>query len=216
MTTNLTQYGTIFAAYGCRFNYDSETAALTIIDGYDNYVDEAVMDIRNFDDTANYIDGAAALALADTIDDLNNPLSSEVRANILDALHVTDNGDFIYQVLSLQKNNRSWHYSNIAGDCTFFGEACTHRGVNPDPNRKGRTSSRQPQDYHPSTTRAKGVVTVSREQLVTPALEYIFANIPKDRMVSGARYIDVDASVKKLKKLSLDERLKVIAQLQEA
>jgi hypothetical protein len=208
---NIMQYGTIFAAYGCKFNYDSEVVALDIVDGSDIYVEAALKDIAHFDDTTNYLDGAAALALADMIDGLPNPLSISVRRNILEALHITKDNNFIYQVLSLQKNNRSWHYSDTANSCNWFGDVCVTRGINPDPNRKGRTSSRVPEQYH--VTNTKGAIT--REQLVTPALERIFSSIPKDKMISGARYTDIDASVKKLKLLSLDQRLKVISQLQE-
>lgn len=211
MTNNLVQYATIFSAYGCKFNYNSADSTLDVIDGKDASVERALKDIALFDNTANYLDGASAIPLADTIDGEKNPLSKKVRANILDALNITVDGKFVYQVLSLQKNNRSWHYSKKPRECSSFGDTCTHRGINPDPERKGRTSSRQPNEYH----MPKGDGTV-REQLVTPALEVIFKGMNKDRIVSGPRLgVVLDNSIKKLKRLDLDQRLEVIRQLQE-
>lgn len=206
---NVTAFGTIFKAYGCTLDYQSKESKLYVTDP-DDLVDRALKEIQCFEDTANFVDGAAALALADTIDMTENPLSEEIRENILHALKIKDRGAFVYQVLSLQKNNRSWHGSEVAGDCSFFGEVCTHRGINPNPERKGRTSSREPSAYH----RAQGNGKIAREQLVTPALEQLWKSIPQTNFISG-RITIVPFDLKSLKKLPIEDRLNIVKELSE-
>lgn len=215
-TVNITAYGTIFAALGCVLDYDSNKARLTLSSAPKNkgkIVSEAANDIAAFDDCTNYLDGASAIVLADTIDKEKNPLSKTIRDNTLHGLGLMKKNKFIYQVLSLQKNNRSWHYSNTANDCSHFGNICTHRGIEPDPNRKGRRSFRQPNEYH----KLDGKENISREQLVTPALERLFQSIPDINLIHETHtYATLDLNLKKLNTLSVEDKLRVIAELKES
>lgn len=210
---NITQYGTLFVAFGCKLNYDSLDVKLKIADdaSKNTIIKNVLADIDKFDDCANYMDGAAALCLADYVDNEPNPLSNKVRENVLSGLGIKKDNKFIYQVLSLQKNNRSWHNSTIPSECEHFGEVCTHRGINHNPDRKGRHSSRQPEDYH--ILNSRGII--AREQLVTPALELFFQKIPEGNLVSGKTFISFDnLDLKSLVKLNLEEKLKLLTELQ--
>lgn len=214
--TNITAYGTIFSALGCKLNYNSHKVRLEVEDAPKNktkIVDAAISDIYYFDDCANYMDGAAAIVLADTIDGVINPLKPSIRTNILHGLGLQKNEKFIYQVLSLQKNNRSWHYSDTPNSCNHFGEDCVNRGIEPDPNRKGRRSFRQPDEYH----RLDGKGKVSREQLVTPNLEKLFQSIPDTNLIrDNHTFMSLTVNLKKMKDLSVEDKLKMIAELQES
>jgi len=214
--STITQFGTIFAAVGCKLNYNSKETSLEVVEspkGKAPIIDKAIADIEHFDECPNYMDGAAALLMADTIDDVLNPLSSVTRVNVLNGLGITKDGRYIHQVLSLQKNNRSWHISEKANDCSYFGENCTHRGIKPDPNRKGRRSFRQPDEYH----RLDGKGKPSREQLVTPALEKMFQSIPESNLISsGHSFMSLTINLKEMKKLTVEEKLRVISELEES
>jgi predicted HicB family RNase H-like nuclease len=217
MTDNLMAFGSIYSAYGCALNYLSEWDELEIIDGLNSDVEASLRDIERFENTVNHVDRAAALALSVKIDGEVNPLSPRTRRNILNALHVQRDGKFIAPVLSLQKNNRAWHISESQGECTYFGEVCTHRGIHPDPERKGRVSSRHPNEYHRLVSRrAKQAIVsvVDREQLVTPSLHRIYNSIPDDILTSGERVYSVDESIRRLKDLDLEGRLRVIRELE--
>jgi len=211
---NITAYGTIFSALGCELDYDSKTAQLKlagVAKGKSSIVVAAQNDISFFDDTTNYLDGAAAIVLANTIDNTKNPLTQKVRDNVLHGLAIKKNNKFIYQVLSLQKNNRSWHVSDNANVCSYFGKVCTHRGINPDPNRKGRRSFRQPDEYH----RLNGKGEISREQLVTPALEKLFQSIPEDNLIrDNHTFATLELNLKKMKTLTVEDKLRVISELE--
>ncbi len=212
---NVTQYGTLFVAFGCVLKYSVDDARLEVKDvprGSEDLIDEVLTDIDKFEDCANYLDGASALCLAEYLDDAKNPLPAKVRDKVLHNLGIKKDGKFIYQVLSLQKNNRSWHFSDVANDCSHFHETCTHRGIEPNPERKGRRSSRMPEDYH--KLNAHGMIT--REQLVTPSLETLFQSIGEDNLVSGQRVVNVDVDLKQLKKLDINQKLRVIRELQES
>jgi hypothetical protein len=210
---DITAFGTIFAAAGCKLNYNSEKVRLEIISGTKfDIVDKAVQDINKYDDTANYLDGAAALVLAETIDGVKNPIVARIRKNILEGLGLMIYGKYIYQVLSLQKNNRAWHNSDKANDCSNFGTVCTHRGITPNPDRKGRRSNRQPNEYH----RLDGRDMIAREQLVTPALEKLFQSIPQSNLVSGHQFQSIDLNLKALSKMPLEDKFKAILQIQES
>lgn len=212
---DITAFGTLFSAFGCKLNYNSEKVGLEVIDSPTKRVDvveKAVADILHFDHTANYLDGAAALVIAQTIDGAKNPLSSKIRHNILEGLGLTHNDRFVYQVLSLQKNNRAWHFSDTANSCSHFGNSCTHRGVNPDPNRKGKRSNRLPNQYHVLDSHEK----ITREQLVTPNLERLFQNIPQENLVSGQQGMHINLNLKALSKMPLDQKLAAISILQES
>jgi hypothetical protein len=212
MSTNLIQFGSIFAARGVTLKYNSELAELEVVESYPDIVEQALKDIALFDYTANYVDGAAALCIATFVDDVVNPLSPTIRDNVLHALGIKKNDRWVYQALSLQKNNRAWHFSQTASDCSHFGEVCTHRGVNPDPLRKGRTSSRQPNEYH--LLNGKGEIT--REQLVTPALAAVFNTISDSDVISGSAYMNKGFDFKNLKNMSIEDKLKAISAIQES
>jgi hypothetical protein len=216
MDNHVTQFATIFDAFGCELRYNSQDATIEVIEapkGSKAIVDKALDEIQYYDDTKNYVDGMAALCVADYIDDLPNPVSTESRLNILHALGIMKDSKYIHQTLVLQKNNRSWHFSNIANDCKYFGEECTHRGINPDPDRKGRRSSRKPEDYHKLNNKGE----IVREQLVTSGLESVFKDIPKDSLISGKIGVNIDLrDLRSFKKLPIDEQLKIINDLQES
>lgn len=210
---DITAFGTLFTAFGCKLNYNSEKVRLEIIDSPNAAIsDKAVADISHFDDTTNYIDGAAALVIADTIDGSKNPLNPGIRKNVLEGLAITKDGLYVYQVLSLQKNNRAWHFSDTASDCSHFGETCTHRGINPNPDRKGKRSNRKPEEYHRLDSHDK----IGREQLVTPALEKLFQSIPQKSLVSGRESMHINLNLKALSKMTVDDRIRAIATLQES
>lgn len=214
MDNRLTQYATIFDAFGCQLRYNSSDATIEVMDvpkGSRSLVDKAIKEISVFDDTKNYVDGMAALCVAHYIDDHENPINQKSRLNILHTLGIMKDGKYIHQVLMLQKNNRSWHFSDLANDCSHFGEECTHRGINPNPERKGRRSNRKPSDYHVLNSKGE----ISREQLVTSGLEEIFQRIPSDNLVSAGLQPKTDIDLRAFKKLSLDKQLEIISRLQE-
>jgi hypothetical protein len=121
-------------------------------------------------------------------------------------------GKYIHQVLVLQKNNRSWHYSEKANECSHFGEECTHRGINPNPERRGRKSNRSPEDYHNLDAKNR----IVREQLVTANLEEMFQKIPDEALISAKSQIGISVDLKAFKKLPIDEQLRIISDLQES
>lgn len=210
--SNLAQVGPIFAAYGCQLQYNSSTADLEVEaapKGKTKIVEDAVKDIAKYDNTANYIDGVASLCIADLIDKNKNPLPQKTRFAILTALGIMVGDKFVAQELSLQKNNRSWHFSSKPNQCTGFGDACVNRGINPDPDRKGRTSHRKPEDFHPKN--AKGLIV--REQLVTPALAKLFNDIPESALTRDRHSPYFELDVKKFSKLTIEERLDIIGRL---
>ncbi len=208
---DITAFGTIFAAVGCKLNYNSEKVRLEVTDAPKSKPISAAMDdIGCFDDTTNYVDGAAAIVLADTIDGSKNPIAFKTRVNVLDGLAITKDGKFIYQVLSLQKNNRAWHFSEKPFDCSYFGEVCTHRGIKPDPERKGKRSNRKPDEYHRLDSHNK----IGREQLVTPALEKLFRSIPQSNLVSGREAMTIHLNLKSLTKMGVEDKIRVITELQ--
>lgn len=215
MNSRLAQYGTIAHAFGLRMSYNSSSASLEVKDipeGFTPTVEAMLAEIDLFDDTTSYVDGVASFCVVDYIDGEPIPVPERARLNILHALGFMKNDKYIHQVLMLQKNNRSWHQSGVENKCEYFGEVCTHRGINPDPDRKGRTSSRQPDEYH--IRNGKGVIM--REQLVTPNLEYIFRSIPEDNLTSGRIATSIDKfELKRFKSLDVEDKLRVIEELQE-
>lgn len=213
---NVTQFATIFDAVGCVLRYNSADATISVIDtpkGMKELVHRTLGEIKHFDMTANFIDGMSALCVADFIDDVANPIDDSIRDSIMHALGVMKDGKYIHQTLMLQKNNRSWHFSEVENDCSHFGEECTHRGVNPNPDRKGRRSNRKPDEYH----MLDGKGDIKREQLVTTNLEDMFKRIPTDVLVSGKIPIQLDRfDLVQFKKLPVDKKLAFISDLQGA
>jgi hypothetical protein len=211
MSNNLVAFGAHFSALGCLLEYHSEDASLSIAENPKkavNTVVDAVHDIAKFEDTSNYTDGAASIALADYIDGGKTPLSSQIRENILVALGIKQNNKFIRQVLSLSKSNRAWHTSARSNDCSYFGLLCTSRGTD-NANLNGRRSTRKPEDYH--TLDGRG--SIRREQLVTPALEKLFESIPPDNFTSGSKFNINNSIIKQLKNMNMDERLKILTEM---
>ena len=210
----LTAFATLFTALGCQTNYNSSSATISIRDvpkDYKAIVNKAVKEISLYDDTRNYVDGASSLALADTIDDVENPLSKTARLNILTELGIMRDGRYIKQVLSEQKNNRAWHFSGVPNDCDRFGEECTHRGINPNPERKGRRSNRKPDEYH--TLDGKGAV--KREQLVSSGLEALYQSIPDSNLISVTHSNHGEIDLRAFKKMTIDQQLQFIEDLKE-
>lgn len=212
---NVTAFGTIFKAVGAKLNYNSERVQLEVIEtpkSKEKIIEAAIKDISHFCETANYVDGTAALVLAETIDGSPNPLNAKIRKSVLEGLAITKGGRFIYQTMSLAKSNKSWHESTKPCECVFFGDVCVNRGIHPDPNRKGRRSYRQPSAFH--TLDGRGIIR--REQLVTQNVERLFQAIPKDSFVSGRESMSIGINLKSLTKMSVDEKLRVISHLQES
>lgn len=179
----LTQYGALLAATNCRLNFDSKTAQLEVVDipkSIKKAVDAALVDIARFENTANFADGMSAIHLAELIDFNPNPLDIDLRQRVLSALGITKDGKFVAQVIAQQKTNRSWHLSEKPSECTYFGDICTHRGIQTVPGKRGRKSNRTPEQYHILSKSGE----IAREQLVTPALENLVNHIPADNVIS--------------------------------
>lgn len=209
---NLIQFAPIFAAAGCTLNFDSATNQLEVVEDngkLDAVVANAVAEIACYLDTANYQDGLSALAICDMIDMQPNPLSNETRKAVLTGLGIMREDRYVSQALALQKTNRSWHTSDKAGECTFFGKTCTHRGVVNVPGKRGRKATREPNEYHRIST--SGVI--AREQLVTPALEKLWESIPSDRLISIEKPRTI--SMERLLRSIPPERLAEIIELRE-
>jgi len=183
MQIPITAYGSIFAAIGCRLNFDSKSAQLSVSEipkSVKKYVEPALEDISHFEDTANFADGMSAIHVAHTVDSEPNPLDDTIKANVLTALGILKDGRYVAQVIAQQKTNRSWHLSEQPNTCTYFGELCTHRGIVNVPGKRGRKSTRNPDQYH----KLSGAGEIGREQLVTPALENLVSHIPPDAIIS--------------------------------
>jgi len=183
MTKSLIQYGSVFAAAGCKLNFDSNSAQLEVVaipKPLKKVIDAAIDDIEKFENTANFADGMSAIHLADQVDGKDNPLSSDQRSGVLSALGIIKDGKFVAQVIAQQKTNRSWHLSEEANKCTYFGDICTHRGIVNVPGKRGRKSTRTPEQYHMLSK----TLEIAREQLVTPALERLVESIPAANIIS--------------------------------
>lgn len=212
---NLIQYATILSANGVHTRFNSSGPTVDVVDvpkPIKKITDEAVKEISLFSDTANSVDHMAALMVAQYIDDQENPINETSRLQLLSALAIMHEGKYIRQSLALQLQNRSWHPSAIPNDCEHFGNLCTHRGVEPDPNRKGRSSSRKPNEYH-----VKSGDIIAREQLVTPNLRTLFKSIPNESLISSRTAIDIPAEVlRAFKKLpDIDAKLALIHDLEQ-
>lgn len=184
MSISVTAYGTLFAAINCRLNFDSKNAQLEVVQipkTVKKIVDAALADIEKFEDTSNFADGMSAIHLADLVDGQSNTLDGDVRSNVLSALGLTKDGKFVAQVIAQQKTNRSWHLSEKPSECTYFGDICTHRGILNVPGKRGRKSTRTPEQYHMLSSKSG---EIAREQLVTPALEALVSAIPATNVIS--------------------------------
>lgn len=212
---NLIQYATILSANGIQTRFNSSGPTIDIIDvpkPIKKITTEAVKEIALFSDTANQVDHMAALMVANFIDDHENPINEISRLQLLSSLAIMREDKYIRRGLALQLQNRSWHPSGIPNDCEHFGELCTHRGIEPDPNRKGRSSSRKPNEYH-----LPNGDLINREQLVTPNLRALFKSIPNDALVNTSAAVDIPAEVlRQFRKLDdMDAKLALIHDLQK-
>lgn len=206
---NLTQFGSILVAVGCTLSFDTKTATLQLCDVPEHLrsiVDDALHDIVRFEDVATYEDGLAAFALADYFDNEISPLDRELRLRVLNTLGIMRGEQFVSQEIQSQKTTRSWHSSEEANTCSYFGEICTNRGMGHDPHKRGRPSNRKPEQFHPR--KASGI---GRENLITPAVEALVASIPKERLVSKPSVIDF-AKIKDLSREQLVELMSMIQQ----
>lgn len=198
---NLIQFGSILSAAGCVLNFDASTALVQVVEyppEKATIIEEAMHDIDLFDDTALFMDGLVAIHLVNLINGYENPLPQSVRNQVLETLGIKHKGAFITQTLAKLKTARSWHVSGAPNTCTYFEGVCTSRGQEIDPHKRGRRSTRTPTDFHP----LKGN-TITREQLVTPAIENLFRSIDSVSLVSRPEV----ANLKKLSDNSLQELL---------
>jgi len=187
---NIIQFGSILSAAGCKLNFDASTALIQVIEyppDKATIIEEALHDIDLFDDTALFLDGLAAIHLADLINGYDNPLTPAIRNGVLEALGIKFDGVFVSQTLSKLKTNRSWHLSETPGTCTYFGDLCILRGVEHDPHKRGRRSIRAPDNFHPLKSNK-----VAREQLVTPAVEALVRSVDPINVVSKPEVINLE------------------------
>jgi hypothetical protein len=141
----------------------------------------AIDEIDHFLDTKVYNDGIAILAIAEYLDGDPNPINVDMRARILENIGLTKEGRYIAQTLALLKTNKSWHSSEVPNQCTYFGDICTTRGTADVDGKRGRKSTRSPDDYHVLKTNG----TINREQLITPSLDALHRAIPADNLTSA-------------------------------
>lgn len=208
---NLIQYGPAFHAFGAKLNYDTVKGELDIAEypnreGARKIIDGALADIKMFEDTSNFHDGLSVIALADYVDSKTNPVTKTSRLNILTQIGILRDGRYVRQILERAKVNRSWHISEVPQKCSYFGELCTNRGISDTSHRRGRKSERNPNEYHLESSKGIG-----REQLVTPAVELLYDNIPEDMLISDAK---ARVSVQDITKLKPHELQELIERLQ--
>jgi len=211
---NLVQYSPMLVAFGCNLKYHSEDATVEIIEKpkrKDRILEDALEDISKFEDTANYQDGIASLVLATFVDEDENPLKHSVRLNILNALGIMSDERFIVQALNAAKVNRSWHISEKSGECTYFGDYCTHRGITTVPGKRGRKSNREPWEYHPKSSKGIG-----REQLVTVALQKAYDSIPESSLVTIKAVKQIQFDIEALRQMPSEDISKLIDRLRSA
>jgi len=181
------QYAPAIYAFGAKLAYNTKSGELDIAEYPDrkeakNILDAALADIILFEDTSNFQDGLHIFALADFVDNKPNPVTKTSRMNILEQTGVMQEGRFVRQNLERAKVNKSWHISEVAGECSYFGDICTNRGVIDTSHRRGRKSERNPNQYHLRSSKGIG-----REQLVTPAVELLYDSIPSEQLTSAGK-----------------------------
>lgn len=210
MVEQLIQFAPLFVAHGCHLNYRSKQADLEISDIAQNadLINAAIDEIAKYAVTSNYVDGAAALVLADTIDGSVNPLGPTIRGNVLQGIGLQREGKFIHPVLMLNLSNKAWHFSATANGCSAFGDECVNRGVNP--RIGGRFSVRKPEEYHKLT----GKGTINREQLLTANLKRLAHTIPTEALTKERITPIITIDFKRMNELDVEEKLKLIEELQ--
>jgi hypothetical protein len=211
---NLIQFSTGLVAFGCKLNYISSINEIDIAEPpKEKYrkriLESALHDIVLFEGASNFSDGICVLATAEFVDGEPNPLSETTRLNMLNALGIMKGDRYVLQVLNRDKVNRSWHISEEANTCTYFGEICTHRGILDDPHRRGRKSDRPPEEYHPRSSKGIG-----REQLVTPNVQALYSNIPESVTTTTKREIE-SVLLKKLEEMPPEKLKEFMEKAQE-
>jgi hypothetical protein len=175
---NLVQYASALSAFGCDLNFISKEANLEIVtapaEGQE-ILDKALQDIDKMEDTRNAQDAHGSIMLADYIDGEPNCIPNKIRENTLNALKIKRGYRFIEQRMNIDRGLRSWHGSEVPGECTSFGELCTHRGIVEVEGKVGRRSRRGPQLFHRKTPRG-----IAKENLVTPNIQALYAAIPRE------------------------------------
>lgn len=210
MSNNLIQYASFLVAAGCDLNFDTSNIEVTVVnfpaeDYKRRAVTLAIEDISKFLDTSNRSDGLAALHLCRFVDLEPNPIPEEIRTRILNGLGVMAGSKFVSQILLTAKGNRSWHTSDEPNTCTYFGELCTHRGIQ-QTNRSGLKSHRTPDQYH-----SKLRSGIQREQLVTPNIDAAYKVIPPSMLTSRSISLEISAFFDNIEADQLDsiiDRLK--------
>lgn len=211
---NLIQFASGFAAFGCKFNYDSYSGELEIIATPPKQlkiVEKALKDIELYEDTANHLDGLAVLIFADKINDENNPLNADFRSGMLSSnLGLCDHsGKFIRNVIHSIKVQRSWHSSEEPNTCTYFGDLCTNRAADNE-GKRGRKTNRAPNEFHVKNTRG-----IAKEQLVTENLSALYAAIPEDNLTQGMQRVSYVSMEQQILKMTPDEARKWIEKIKE-
>jgi hypothetical protein len=209
-TDNLNQIGVLFKAFGCTLDYSPNHARLDLSGtpkGKVKIVEEALQDLAKMEKIENYIAGITPLLIADTVDSLPNPLSEYIRERILETIGLKYKGRYITQKLVLIKNNGLWHLSDIAFQCTHFGSQCNERGIHPDPERKGKISHRQPEEYHKMNSKGE----IQREQLTTRALEKLVDMIPLENITRSKSFVELN--LRDYSKSSYDDKLKAFGNI---
>lgn len=183
MPTNILQYAPIFRAANIKLDLDSYNLDLRVVDApksIEKKVEVALKEIALYEFTATTTDVLAAIACIESVDNEPINISDRARQTILTSVGIMDKGQFISQVLATLKVNRSWHISPTPNRCDYFGDACTHRGTENVPGKRGRKSYRDPDEFHPANSKGVG----NREQLVTPGLEDLYKTIPPNNLIS--------------------------------
>jgi hypothetical protein len=215
MSSNLIQFASIFDAAGCKINFNSHIMEAEIISyptGRTGVIEGAIDEIDCFLDTKTFNDGIAILAIADQIDGNPNPLAIETRNTILNNAGLKKNNRYITQALALLKTNKSWHSSEVPNECTYFGDLCTTRGITEVDGKRGRKSSRLPDDYHIRKT--SGII--NREQLITPLLEEVYRAIPQENLISMKPKEGNIINLDKIDELEPEELARILQRIREA
>jgi hypothetical protein len=215
MSSNLIQFASIFDAAGCEINFDSNLMEATILSyptGRAGVIEGAIEEIDCFLDTKTFNDGVAILAIADQIDGKKNPLTQHTRKRILHNVGLMKNDKYISQALALLKTNKSWHSSEAPNQCSYFGDICTTRGIVDIDGKRGRKSTRLPDDYH--MLKSSGII--NREQLVTPLLDEVYRSIPSEYLISMRPKDSNVINLDKIDEMEPEELARILNRIKEA
>lgn len=214
MTENIIQFAPLFDAVGAELNYRTKDRTVEVVEypkGKKQLIDDAVEEISHYLDTRIFEDGIAFLAIASYIDGVHTSITMDSKTSILSGLGLQRDGKYIQQVISLNKINKSWHTSDIANACSYFGDICVRRGVEEVPGKRGRKSTRNPADYH----EVKSNGTINREQLVTPGLEALHRAIPTEKVTSAVKPRTM-INLAEIQDIDPEVARKILAMIEEA